>query len=115
MTGTRWLYRFSEPLPAEGDAVDWCGNKGASLRGLHAAGLPVPAGFTIITEACRQYLALNRRFPDGLSEQLNAAVSDLERETGRAYAWRRSRCCWPSAAGRGFPCPACCSRCSIAG
>lgn len=86
MTGTRWLYRFSDPLPASGDPVGWCGNKGASLRCLHAAGLPVPAGFTITTEACRRYFALGRCFPDDLSEELNAAVADLERETGKVYA-----------------------------
>ncbi len=86
MSGTRWLYRFSDPLPAGGDAVAWCGNKGASLRCLQAAGLPVPAGCTITTEACRQYFALDRRFPADLNEQLNAAVADLERETGSVYA-----------------------------
>jgi len=86
MSRIRWLYRLSDPLPADGDPVQWCGNKGAALRSLHAAGLPVPAGFTITTAACRQYFALGRRFPDELWEQVREAVADLERETGQTFA-----------------------------
>jgi len=64
----------------------WLGSKGATLRSLHAAGIPVPAGFTITTEACRRYFALGHCPPDDLWSQVAVAVSELEAETGRRFA-----------------------------
>ena len=86
MTRPRWLYHPSEPLPEGHDPVATCGGKGAVLRQLWAAGLPLPPCFTITTDACREYFARGRRWPDGLREQVVEAVGALETAVGRPYA-----------------------------
>src|SRR6266542_5638451 len=47
-------------------------------------GLPVPAGFTITTEACREYMRA-RRFPEGLEEEIQKHLRSLEHKTGRRF------------------------------
>ena len=48
-----YVYDFDEP--AEGGQA-LLGGKGIGLAEMTQLGLPVPAGFTITTEACREYL-----------------------------------------------------------
>ena len=49
----RRIYHFSDPLDAESpDARELLGGKGASLREMTRAGLPVPPGFTLTTSCC---------------------------------------------------------------
>jgi pyruvate,orthophosphate dikinase len=47
-------------------------------------GLPVPPGFTITTEACREFL-VNEKIPDALPAQLEAALANLEKELGKEF------------------------------
>ncbi|RKN84734.1 pyruvate, phosphate dikinase [Paenibacillus ginsengarvi] len=54
------------------------GGKGANLAEMINAGLPVPPGFTITTEACRAYYACGAKLPDGLMEEVDAALRQLE-------------------------------------
>ncbi len=61
---------------------DLLGGKGANLAEMTAIGLPVPDGFTITTEACLAFLESGERSPDGLSEQVGAAVEALEGRVG---------------------------------
>src|SRR5207249_6324516 len=61
------------------------GGKGAGLAEMTNAGLPVPPGFTITTEACNAYYAAGRELPDGLWDDIRAHMSDLERETGKGF------------------------------
>lgn len=61
------------------------GGKGANLAAMTRAGLPVPPGFTITTEACRAYLAAQGTLPDGLEDQVFAALSELEKATGKVF------------------------------
>ncbi len=61
------------------------GGKGAGLAEMTSAGLPVPSGFTITTEACLRYYEAGRVFPEGLEEQIDAAMSELERRTGKQF------------------------------
>jgi pyruvate,orthophosphate dikinase len=49
------------------------------------AGLPVPPGFTITTEACNDYFANGERLPEGLWEDVLEAVKDLERLTEKGF------------------------------
>lgn len=79
--------RMSLPLLvpfALGDAsmADLLGGKGANLAEMTRLGLPVPPGFTITTEACRQFLVTGEVPPD-LSGLVDAAVQQLELESGR--------------------------------
>ncbi|HWX53015.1 MAG TPA: pyruvate, phosphate dikinase [Verrucomicrobiae bacterium] len=57
------------------------GGKGAGLAEMTNAGLPVPPGFTIQTEACRQYLK-NNSVPAELEDEMQAALARLEKLTG---------------------------------
>ncbi len=91
---TRWIYAFDEPAAAA--AEDAAGNgraderalfggKGASLRDMTAAGLTVPPGFTITTQACARYFELDRKWPEGLEAQLREQLEALESRTGRRF------------------------------
>src|SRR5579859_6919651 len=60
---------------------DILGGKGAGLAEMTRIGLPVPAGFTISTEACDFYFKNNRRYPRELSAQVKANLARLEKAT----------------------------------
>ncbi|MEO6020819.1 MAG: pyruvate, phosphate dikinase [Knoellia sp.] len=75
------LVPFSE---GEREMAELLGGKGANLAEMTRIGLPVPPGFTITTEACRQYLR-DGRSPEGLAAQVRAAVGDLEGATHRSF------------------------------
>src|SRR3989442_13733200 len=47
------------------------------------AGLAVPPGFTITTEACNAYYASGKKFPDGMWEQAIEALHHVEEKTGK--------------------------------
>ncbi len=72
---------------AEGDATmrDLLGGKGAGLAEMTNAGLPVPPGFTITTEACNDYFTAGERLPDGLWDDVLEAVKQVEAETGKGF------------------------------
>ncbi|WP_428263338.1 pyruvate, phosphate dikinase [Haliangium sp.] len=88
---SKWVYLFSEVDEAEAYAGDWdgvrglLGGKGANLADMTRLGVPVPPGFTVTTEACNAYLEAGERFPDGLWEQLQAALVAVERDTGKKF------------------------------
>jgi pyruvate,orthophosphate dikinase len=79
---TKWVYLFRE---GSGDQKDLLGGKGAGVAEMTRAGMPVPPGFTITTEACRQYYADGRKFPEGLWEQARVALKDVEKATGKGF------------------------------
>ncbi len=88
----RWVYRFDETDEAEAAVGgDWeavrglLGGKGANIGDMARLGVPVPPGFTITTEACNTYLAAGGEFPDGLVDEIGAAVAHMEQETGRSF------------------------------
>ena len=72
---------------SEGDPArrDILGGKGASLAELTRAGLPVPPGFTISVECCESYLGAHGVWPDGLTEEIRAAMDRLEQAFGRKF------------------------------
>jgi len=79
-TDTKWVYLFSE---GSKDMRDLLGGKGAGVAEMTRAGMPVPPGFTITTEACREYYRLHRQFPEGLWDQVAAARAHVEEQTGK--------------------------------
>ena len=79
-TETKWVYLFRE---GSKDLRDLLGGKGAGVAEMTRAGMPVPPGFTITTEACRAYYALGRRFPEGLWDQVAEARAHVEQQTGK--------------------------------
>lgn len=62
---------------------DLLGGKGANLAEMTNIGLPVPPGFTITTEVCTQYYASGKRLPDGLMDEIKAALADVEKQMSR--------------------------------
>jgi len=81
-----WVHYFTDPLPEGcGDAKALLGGKGAGLKEMSLAGLRVPPGFTIVTDCCRRYFELDRRWPDGLEEQVRANLRRLEEQTARTF------------------------------
>jgi pyruvate,orthophosphate dikinase len=83
----KWVYRFEE-----GNATmrDLLGGKGAGVAEMTNAGLPVPPGFTITTEACNAYYASGERFPEGMWEQVLTNLRNLERVTGKGFGDARN-------------------------
>src|SRR2546421_11190876 len=75
----KWVYQFTE---GSAKMRDLLGGKGAGAAELTRAGMPVPHGFTITTEACRAYYASGGKFPPGLWEQVLAGLKVLERKAG---------------------------------
>ncbi|MEK7285198.1 MAG: PEP/pyruvate-binding domain-containing protein, partial [Chloroflexota bacterium] len=61
------------------------GGKGAGVAEMTNAGLPVPPGFTITTEACNAYFAAKKKLPDGLWDQVERALGRLERAAGKRF------------------------------
>ncbi|MEM1375957.1 MAG: pyruvate, phosphate dikinase [Pseudomonadota bacterium] len=66
--------------PCEND-LHRLGGKGANLAEMSRIGLPVPPGFTISTDMCREYLENGRRLPQGLREEVQTALENLEAVT----------------------------------
>jgi pyruvate,orthophosphate dikinase len=77
---TQWVYSFEA---ADGDQRNLLGGKGAGLADMTAAGLPVPPGFIITTEACRAYYHSGKSIPDEMWSQTLEAMQELEHTTGR--------------------------------
>ncbi|MER3474792.1 MAG: pyruvate, phosphate dikinase [Armatimonadota bacterium] len=71
----------------EGNAQmrDLLGGKGANLAEMTNIGLPVPPGFTITTEVCMEYLRSGGKFPEGLMDDVRAAMAEVERRMGRKF------------------------------
>ena len=61
------------------------GGKGAGLAEMTNAGLPVPPGFTITTEACNAYYAAGKELPPGLWDDVAAHMQGLEEQTGKGF------------------------------
>jgi pyruvate,orthophosphate dikinase len=78
----KWVYLFSE---GSKDMRNLLGGKGAGLAEMTNAGLPVPPGFTITTEACNAYFDADKQFPEGMWEQVLEAMKEVEKQTGKKF------------------------------
>src|SRR5215470_5981015 len=64
------------------DMKDLLGGKGANLAEMSNLGLPVPPGFIISTDACRQYLTTGS-VPGSLAAEVREHLASLEQAMGR--------------------------------
>ena len=80
MTETRYIYDLHE-----GDASlkMLLGGKGANLAEMNRIGVPVPDAFTVTTQACVATTNNNGDWPEGLRDQVDAALGRLEERTGK--------------------------------
>jgi Pyruvate phosphate dikinase, AMP/ATP-binding domain len=81
-TATRWIYDFAE---GSRDMRTLLGGKGAGIAEMTRVLGPdlVPAGFTITTEACVEYMRAGRAEPDGLAAAVGEALERLEARAGK--------------------------------
>src|SRR5579859_3768258 len=78
----KWVYLFAE---GSAEMRGLLGGKGAGVAEMTKAGLPVPPGFTITTEACNEYYHAGKRFPEGMWQQALAALKVVEEQTGKTF------------------------------
>src|SRR3954462_12738665 len=78
----KWVYDFEE---GSRDMRDLLGGKGAYVAEMtRVLGVDrVPAGFTITTEACVAYMNAGQAEPDGMAEQVEAALERPQEHTGK--------------------------------
>lgn len=90
VTAKKWVYLFEEVKAAEKYAGDWegvrslLGGKGSGLADMTRAGVPVPPGFTVTTEACNEFRKAGN-FPKGQWDQQVAAMKVVEKQTGKKF------------------------------
>ena len=75
------VYLFHE---GNRDMKELLGGKGANLAEMSNLGLPVPAGFTITTATCIQYLKA-KKMPAGVMEAVRKAMKQVEKDTGKGF------------------------------
>lgn len=63
---------------------DLLGGKGANLAEMVRIGLPVPPGFTITTQACREFLSTGK-MPEGLTAQIGESLKSLEKSLDKEF------------------------------
>ena len=78
----KYVYKFSE---GNKDMRELLGGKGANLAEMTLAGMPVPQGFTITTEACTQYYTDGRQINADIQAEIAQYMSWLEGENGKKF------------------------------
>ena len=79
----KYVYLFSE---GNKDMRELLGGKGANLAEMTKAGMPVPQGFTISTEACTQYYKDGRKINDDIQAQIYEYLGKMEEICGKKFA-----------------------------
>ncbi|MEN0065016.1 MAG: pyruvate, phosphate dikinase [Myxococcota bacterium] len=78
----KWIVAFDDEATPDRARL---GDKGAGLVEMTRLGLPVPPGFTIVTEACAAYLGQSNTWPAQLGDELSEAIERLEAATERRF------------------------------
>lgn len=82
----KYVYFFGNgKAEGRGDMKDLLGGKGAGIAEMTNLKIPVPAGFTITTEACREYFKNKNRYPPGMWEQVMANLKKVEKAMGMKF------------------------------
>ena len=97
MSKKKYLYLFSE---GNKDMREILGGKGANLAEMTNAGMPVPQGFTISTEACTQYYNDGRQINEEIMADIYEYIGKLAEIAGTTPCW------YLCALARALPCPA---------
>jgi len=82
MSDKKMVYLFNE---GGKELKDLLGGKGANLSEMVRMGIPVPPGFTITTEVCNDFYSNGKNFPEGLKQQMEEAISSIEKELGSKF------------------------------
>jgi pyruvate,orthophosphate dikinase len=96
----RYVYYFGGgKADGTGKMRDLLGGKGAGLANMTNLRIPVPAGFTITTEACNTYFENKKKYPPGMWDQVLSNLKKVEKAMGATLGDAKN----PPA--RNFPCP----------
>ncbi|HXD33441.1 MAG TPA: pyruvate, phosphate dikinase [Pyrinomonadaceae bacterium] len=78
----KWVYLFEE---GNGESKALLGGKGAGLCEMTRAGLPVPPGLIVTTEACNAFYDNDKNFPEGMWEQVKEDLKAIETKVGKKF------------------------------
>jgi pyruvate, orthophosphate dikinase len=82
----KYVYLFADgEADGNGEMKELLGGKGAGLAEMTNAGLPVPPGFTITTQACNAYYSGGAKFPEGMWNQVLSALKKVETSAGKEF------------------------------
>ncbi|MFN2515888.1 MAG: pyruvate, phosphate dikinase [Pyrinomonadaceae bacterium] len=81
-TTNKWVYLFEE---GEGQNKSLLGGKGAGLCEMTRAGLPVPPGLIVTTEACNAFFDNEKSFPEGMWDQVKEGLQKIEQKVGKNF------------------------------
>ncbi|MCC7345665.1 MAG: pyruvate, phosphate dikinase, partial [Deltaproteobacteria bacterium] len=81
-----WVYFFGNgKADGKSDMKNLLGGKGANLAEMNLLGLPVPPGFTITTEVCTAFYQNDKKYPEGLEEEVKQALAQVEAIMGAKF------------------------------
>ncbi len=85
-TNKKYVYFFgSGKADGKGNMKDLLGGKGAGLAEMTNLKIPVPAGFTITTEACNEYFHNKKKYPQRMWDQVLASLKKVEKTMGLRF------------------------------
>ena len=93
-TTPKYVYSFGGgKADGRADMKELLGGKGANLAEMSSIGIPVPPGFTITTEVCHDYYEADRKLPEAVKPQVEAALEHGGgARSARSSATRPTRC-----------------------
>ena len=84
---SKYVYDFKE---GSKEMKKLLGGKGANLAEMSNQGLPVPPGFTITTEACTRFFNEGEILWDGLKEEIQFQLRNLEKTIGKSFSDKKN-------------------------
>ena len=90
MAQKKYVYSFKEAHEAHlGKEI--LGGKGFGLCEMTAAGINIPAGFTVTTEACTLYYESGKKIPDYVWDDIVAHVHAIEESSGKVFGGAKGK------------------------
>ena len=84
MAEKKYVYSFKEAHESK-VGKDILGGKGFGLAEMTAAGINIPAGFTVTTEACNLYYDCGKQIPDYVWNDVVAHVHGIEESNNKSF------------------------------
>ena len=92
----QWVFLFTDEkaitkvAPTNDDVRNLLGGKGRGLFDMTRAGLPVPSGFTLSTEVCKEFVKAGNKIPKAAWDQALAAMKIVEKQTGKTFGGKKN-------------------------